>query len=114
MTPRASPRPAVSGVFKGNGKEAKLAYLSAHWREPFGGKPSMVLVFTEKDHSKDKNPANHASFGQFGSALVISLHESGDIFGCEVTHPALKSKGFSAVGEIKTENFRWSILPPVV
>src|SRR5881227_345175 len=54
--PAANVKPSVTGVFKGNGKEAKLAYVSAHWREPFGDKPSMVLAFTEKDHSKDKKP----------------------------------------------------------
>ena len=51
--PAANVKPSVTGVFKGNGKDAKLAYVSAHWREPFGDKPSIALVFTEKDHSKD-------------------------------------------------------------
>ena len=50
--PAANVKPSVTGVFKGNGKEAKLVYLSAHWREPFSDKPSMVLVFNEKDRSK--------------------------------------------------------------
>jgi hypothetical protein len=43
--PAANLKPTVTGVFKGNGKDAKLAYVSAHWRELFGDKPSMVLVF---------------------------------------------------------------------
>src|ERR1043165_9038816 len=38
----------VSGVFKGNGKEAKLAYASARKGEPFADKPTTVLTFTEK------------------------------------------------------------------
>ena len=80
----------MTGVFKGNGKEAKLVHVSAHWREPFNDKPSMVLVFTEKDHSKDKKPDFDAGFGKFGSALIVSLHEDGDIFGCEVAHSALQ------------------------
>ena len=75
--PAANVKPSVTGVFKGNGKDAKLAYVSAHWREPFGDKPWMVLVFTEKDHSKDKKPDFNAAFGKFGSALIISLHEDG-------------------------------------
>src|SRR5213076_1913343 len=54
--PAANVKPSVTGVFKGNGKDAKIAYVSAHWREPFGDKPSIVLLFTEKDHSKDKKP----------------------------------------------------------
>ena len=105
--PAANVKPTVTGEFKGNGKEAKLAYVSAHWREPFGDKPSMVLVFTEKDHSKDKKPDFNAGFGKFGSALVVSLHEDGDIFGCEVAHSSLKHKNFSSIGTIKTNDFEY-------
>jgi len=98
-------KPSVTGVFEGNGKEAKLAYVSAHWREPFGDKPSMDLVFTEKDHSKDKKPDLNAAFGRFGSALIISLHEDGEIFGCQVVHNAHKRQGFSSIGSIHTNDF---------
>ena len=62
--PAANVKPSVTGVFKGNGKDAKLAHVSAHWREPFGDKPSIVLVFTEKDHSKDKKPDFNAGVRQ--------------------------------------------------
>ena len=86
--PAANVPPSVSGVFKGNGKEAKLAHVSARWGEPFSGKPGIVLVFTEKDHSKDKKPDMNAAFGRFGSALIISLHEDGSIYGCQVVHSA--------------------------
>jgi hypothetical protein len=106
--PAANVKPSVTGVFKGNGKEAKLAHASAHWREPFNNQPSIVLVFTEKDHSKDKKPDFDAGFGKFGSALIISLHEDGDIFGCEVVHTAHKKQGFSSIGQIKTNNFQFA------
>jgi len=105
--PAANVKPSVTGVFKGNGKDAKLAHVSAHWREPFSDKPSMVLVFTEKDHSKDKKPDFNAAFGKFGSALIISLHEDGDIFGCQVVHSAHQKQGFSSIGQIKTNNFKF-------
>src|SRR5213075_2395485 len=103
--PAANVKPSVTGAFKGNGKEAKLAYVSAHWREPFGDKPSMDLVFTEKDHSKDKKPDLNASFGRFGSALIISLHDDGEIFGCQVVHNAHQKQGFSSIGSIHTNDF---------
>ncbi len=106
--PAANVKPSVTGMFKGNGKDAKLAYVSAHWREPFSDKPSMVLVFTEKDHSKDKKPDFNAGFGKFGSALIVSLHEDGDIFGCEVAHTALKHQNFSSIGHIKTDDFQFA------
>ena len=103
--PAANVKPSATGVFKGNGKDAKLAYVSAHWREPFGDKPSMDLVFTEKDHSKDKKPNLNASFGRFGSALIISLHDDGEIFGCQVVHSAHQKQGFSSMGSIHTNDF---------
>jgi hypothetical protein len=103
--PAANVKPSVTGIFKGNGKDAKLAYVSAHWREPFGDKPSMDLVFTEKDHSKDKKPDLNASFGRFGSALIISLHDDGEIFGCQVVHSAHQKQGFSSIGSIHTNDF---------
>jgi hypothetical protein len=103
--PAANVKPSVSGVFKGNGKDAKLTFVSAHWREPFSDKPSMDLVFTEKDHSKDKKPDLNASFGRFGSALIISLHDDGEIFGCQVVHSAHQKQGFSSIGSIHTNDF---------
>ena len=106
--PAANVKPTVTGEFKGNGKDAKLAYVSAHWREPFGDKPSIVLVITEKDHSKDKKPDFNAGFDKFGSALIVSLHEDGDIFGCEVAHNALKHQNFSSIGTIKTNDFEYA------
>jgi hypothetical protein len=68
----------------------------------------MVLVFTEKDHSKDKKPDFNAGFGKFGSALIVSLHEEGDIFGCEVAHSALKHQNFSSIGKINTNDFEYA------
>jgi hypothetical protein len=106
--PAANVPPTVSGTFKGNGKDAKLAYVSARWGEPFDGKPGIILVFTEKDHSKDKKADFDASFGKFGSALVISLHEDGRIYGCQVAHSAHKKQGFSSVGKIEATDFTFA------
>ena len=106
--PAANVKPTVTGTFKGNGKEAKLAHVSAHWREPFNDQPGMVLVFTEKDHSKDKKPDFNAAFGKFGSALIISLHEDGGIFGCQVVHAAHQKQGFSSIGNIEANDFTYA------
>ena len=106
--PAANIPPAVTGVFKGNGKEAKLAFLSARWQEPFSGKTGISLVFTEKDHSKDKKPGTAAMFGRFGNALIISIHEDGGIYGCQVVHSALKNQGFSSVGNIESSEFTYA------
>jgi hypothetical protein len=96
----------IKGTFTGDGKPAKLAYVSAHKGEPFSGKDTIVLVFTEKDHSKDKKPDIKASFGNFGSALILTVDSDGDIVGCEVAHMAHAQKPFSSIGRIKTSEFK--------
>ena len=96
----------VSGVYKGNGKEAKLAYVSTSKGEPLADKPTIVLVFTEKDHSKDKNPRTGAMFGKYGCALIITIYEDGNIVGCQVEHSGLKKSGFSSIGEMKMSDFK--------
>jgi hypothetical protein len=106
--PAANVKPTVSGTFKGNGKEGNIAYVSAHWQEPFSGKSGMKLVFTEKDHSKVKKPDFDAAFGKLGSALVISVfEEDGGIYGCQVVHSAHQKQGFSSIGQIRTNNFKF-------
>ena len=108
--PAANVAPSVTGVFKGNGKEVKLAYVSARWREPFSDKTSIALVFTEKDHSKEKKPDTAAMFGRFGSALIISIHEDGSIFSCQVVHTAHseQKQGFSSSGSIEATEFTYA------
>jgi hypothetical protein len=106
--PAANIPATVSGVFKGNGQEAKIAYVSARWGEPFSDKTGIVLVFSEKDQSRVKKPDFDAAFGKLGSALVISLHEDGKIYGCQVAHSAHKKSGFSSIGNIETIDFTYS------
>jgi hypothetical protein len=98
--------PPVSGKFTGNGKEAKLAFVSAHKGEPLADKPTIKLVFTEKDHSSEKRPHILAGFGKFGSALIITVYEDGTIVGCVVAHAAHEKQGFSDLGSIKTADFK--------
>ncbi|HET9800424.1 MAG TPA: hypothetical protein VFP82_01960, partial [Chthoniobacterales bacterium] len=105
--PAANVKPTVTGTFMGNGKEAKLNYVSARWTEPFDNKPGILLLFTEKDHSKEKKPDNDAMFGKYGNALIISLHEDGGIYSCQVVHNAMKHKGFSSSGSIEATPFTY-------
>ncbi len=106
--PAANVKPTVTGLFRGNGKEAKLAYVSAQWSEPFSGKPGITLVFSEKDHAKDKKPDTSAMFGRHGSALIISLHEDGGIYGCQVVHSAHQKQGFTALGRMEATEFSYA------
>ena len=103
--PAANVKPTVTGTFTGNGKEAKLNHVSARWTEPFDNKPGILLLFTEKDHSKDKKPDNDAMFGKYGNALIISLHDDGSTYSCQVVHNAMKNQGFSSSGSIEATPF---------
>ena len=67
-----------------------------------------MLVFTEKDHSKENKPDMGAMFGKYGSALIISVDEDGDIFGCQVIHSAHKKQGFSSIGNIEMPDFTYA------
>lgn len=103
--PAGPVKPTVTGKFTGNGKEAKLAFVSAYQGEDFSDKPSITLVLTELDHSKDKKPDFKAGFGEYGCALILSIHENGNIFGCQVAHTGLEKKSISAVGETSISEF---------
>lgn len=96
----------VTGVFKGNGKEAKLAYATALPGEPFNDKPSITLVLSEKDHSREKRPDIRVAFGDYGSALILSCHLDGSVFGCEVAHAAHEKKPFSSIGKLELLDFQ--------
>lgn len=96
-----------SGKYSANGKDGKLAFLVAKKGEPFSGKPVTVLIFSEKDASKDSRPDFHAQMGDFGDALVIRLRQDGDkwdVIGTELAHSALKHSGVSASGMIDVKD----------
>lgn len=97
----------VKGSFTGAGKAAKLAFVSAHKGTTLADKETVMLVFTEKDHSKEKRPDMKASFGDFGSALIITIYpDTGKIVGCEVAHEAHAKKPFSSLGLIEMSEFK--------
>lgn len=96
----------ITGSFKGNGKEAKLMYATAMKGDEFSGKPTLVLIFTEKDHSKEKRAQSKAAFGDFGSALIVTVLHDGKIIGCEIAHSAHKKSGFSSVGSMQMTDFK--------
>src|SRR5205085_1995601 len=96
----------VSGVFKGNGRPAKLAFVSAQKGTTVGGKETIKLVFTEKDHSKDERPDLKALFGDYGSALVIGIEPNGKVVTCDVAHEAHKQKPISSPLSVKMSDFK--------
>jgi hypothetical protein len=100
---------SVEGTYKANGQDAKLAYALAFPGEPFSGKPTTELIFTEQDASADENPGFHAVFGDFGSALSIKLMKDDDgytVIGCEFGHKGLKHMGASATGVVDASDIK--------
>ena len=95
----------ISGLFKGNGKEAKLAYLSVKKGDK-DRKDRIILTFSEKDSVKEKEPDVAAMFGHLGSALVITIKPDGKITGCLVAHSAHSKGGFNSLGEIEMKDFK--------
>ena len=98
-------KPVVSGKFAGNGKNAAIKYVIVEEHEEFSGKPAITLIFTEKDPATVKKPSFDAAFGKLGSALILSVHHDGGIFGCQVAHSAHAKQGFSATGQIAMVEF---------
>ncbi|QIF03125.1 hypothetical protein [Roseimicrobium sp. ORNL1] len=99
-------KPVVSGTFLGDGKDGKIQHLVVQTREPFSDQPAIRLVFTEKDPSSSKKPDFDAAFKKLGSALIISVHKDGGIFGCDVAHTAHSKSPFSSIGKIKMKEFK--------
>ena len=98
----------VSGVYRANGQDAKLAYAVAVPHEDFNGKHAITIVLTEQPPKTTGDPSISASFGKHGSALVVSILENGSVFGCEVAHQSLKHAGASSIGKLSAENFKWA------
>ena len=95
------------GKYVANGKEAKLAYVTAKKGEPFSGKPVTILIFSEKDASKDARADFHAQMGDLGDALVVHLSKGDDewrVIGTEFAHSALKHSGASGSGIVSAKD----------
>jgi hypothetical protein len=95
---------SVSGLYTGNGQESKLAFVHAYKDD--SEKERYVLLFTEKDPSKEKMPRLAAAFGRCGSALILTVTPEGRIVGCEVCHASLNKRGFTAIGDAETTDFK--------
>jgi hypothetical protein len=97
------------GSYKANGKDAKLAYLTARKGDAFAGHPVTILVFSEKDPGNEKDPGFKAQMGDLGDALVVHLSKDGeewDIIGTEFAHAALKHSGASGTGILSVKDVK--------
>ncbi len=98
-------KPTVSGQFVGNGNGSQVKYVWVEEHEPFNGQEAVSLIFTEKDPAAARKPSLDAAFGKLGSAVRLSVHRDGGIFGCEVSHSAHRKQGFTSLGQIHMVEF---------
>jgi len=96
----------VTGKYIGNGKAANLTHAVVMPHDPWKDQPAYVIVLSEKDPATSKNPDTDAMFGKLGDALTVTVTKSGDIFGTQVCHQALKKAGFSTTGSLFVEGFK--------
>jgi len=107
----AAPKPqpgTIAGVYRANGKDAKLTHMLLVHADDFSGQKTVTLVMTEKDASKDDQPDVGAMFGKYGSALIVGVQPDGGVISCQIAHTALEHPGVSSVGRLKTKNFKWA------
>jgi hypothetical protein len=95
----------VSGEYLGNGKPAKIAHVRVVPHEKWQDETAWTIILSEQDASAAKKPDFDAMFGELGSALVVSVTESGEIFSVQVCHQALEKSGFSSSGTLAVEGF---------
>jgi hypothetical protein len=106
LTPTRAGQSEVKGTFNGDGKPAKLAFVSAYPGGPRADKGTIVLVFTEKDQSKEEKPEMAAAVGDLGSALIVTVNAAGGIVTCDVAHEAHTRKPFTSIGTLKLSDFK--------
>jgi len=97
----------VEGVYRANGKDARLTHAVALKSEPFSGKPTTKLIFSEKQAGSDAHADFHAQMGNFGDALVVTLMKDDDgwrVIGTEFAHAALKHSGASGTGIVEAKD----------
>jgi len=93
----------VSGTYLVNGKPVPLKYARAIKGEPFGGKDTTLVVFTQKDASKSKSPDADTMFGKLGGGLVITVTSDAELVGTQVVSKGVQ---FSASGNVKLSDFK--------
>lgn len=93
----------VSGTYMINGKSVALKYAKAIKGEPFDNKKTTVVILTEKDLSKSKNPENDTMFGKLGGGLILRITSDGELVGTQVVKDKVQ---FSASGNVKLSDYK--------
>ncbi|MBV8587298.1 MAG: hypothetical protein JO308_13500 [Verrucomicrobia bacterium] len=101
---RAADQPALTGSYTVDNTDGKLGFVRAVKGTAFD-QPATVIVFSQKDASKQAKPDDSAMFGKLGNALVITIGADGNIVGTQVIHSKLQAP-VSTSGELNLENYQ--------
>src|SRR5260370_7280981 len=93
----------VSGTYVINGKPVGLKFAKAIKGEAFDNKETTVVVLTEKDASKSKNPENDTMFGKLGVGLILTITTNAELVGTQVVKEKVQ---FSASGNVKLSDYK--------
>jgi hypothetical protein len=93
----------ISGTYLIDGKPVQLKYVRASKGEPFDNKDTTLVVFSEKDASKSKDPQSDGMFGKLGGALIVTITSDGDLIGTQVVKGSVQ---FSSSGELNLSDFK--------
>jgi hypothetical protein len=101
---RAVDQPALTGTYTVDNTDGKLGFVRAVKGTAFD-QPATVIVFSQKDASKQEKPDDSAIFGKLGNALVITISADGNIVETEVIHSKLQAPT-STSGQLNLNNYQ--------
>jgi hypothetical protein len=102
----AADQPALTGTYTVDNADGRLGFVRAVKGTAFD-QPATVVVFSQKDASKQAKPDDSAMFGKLGNALVVTISADGNIVGTQVIHSKLKAP-VSSSGDLTLENYQAS------
>ena len=97
----------VEGVYRVDGKDAKIAFARSSKGEPFSNHPTIEVELTEKDSSAATGSPMFWH-DKYGAAVVVTLMKnddgSYDVIGSTFLHPALKDGGSNGTGIVNLKD----------
>ncbi len=96
----------VDGVYRVDGKDAKIGFARSYKGEPFNNHPTIEVALTEKDSSEGKGRPMFWH-DKYGAAVVVTLMKEDDgyhVIGSTFLHTALKDGGSNGTGIVSLKD----------
>ena len=105
-TQAKSPAGTVDGVYRVDGKDAKISFARSYKGEPFNNHQTIDVALTEKDATGAKGPPMFWH-DKYGGAIVLTLMKEADgyhVIGSTFLHPTLKDGGSNGTGIVSLKD----------